>query len=78
GDSFEEWVKEGVVYSEENKMKFIERFNNIYSIGGEGRLGKEIVEECKDKEIELDYLFGGMGGGGLICGVGSYLKTEVG
>ena len=76
GDTFDDCLKEALVYTEENKMNFIDPFNNIYTIAGQGTLAKEILEQSKDNDIQFDYLFAAIGGGGLISGVGTYFKTH--
>jgi threonine dehydratase len=39
---------------------------------GQGTIGREIMEQCKEK---LDYIFVPIGGGGLASGLGSYIKA---
>ena len=56
GDTFDDCLKEALVYTEENKMNFIDPFNNIYTIAGQGTLAKEILEQSKDNDIQFDYL----------------------
>ncbi|NWK83987.1 threonine ammonia-lyase IlvA [Staphylococcus sp. GSSP0090] len=76
GDTFDDCLKEALVYTEEHKMNFIDPFNNIYTIAGQGTLAKEILEQAKIDDIQFDYLFAAIGGGGLISGVGTYFKAH--
>lgn len=76
GDTFDDCLKEALVYTEENKMNFIDPFNNIFTIAGQGTLAKEILEQSKVDDIQFDYLFAAIGGGGLISGVATYFKEH--
>ncbi|SCT44423.1 threonine ammonia-lyase IlvA [Staphylococcus caeli] len=76
GDTFDECLKEALIYTEDNKMNFIDPFNNIYTIAGQGTLAKEIIEQSNEDNVHFDYLFAAIGGGGLISGVGTYFKTH--
>ncbi|KRG08779.1 threonine ammonia-lyase IlvA [Staphylococcus sp. NAM3COL9] len=76
GDTFDDCLKEALVYTEDNKMNFIDPFNNIYTIAGQGTLAKEIIDQSKEENIQFDYLFAAIGGGGLISGVGTYFKEN--
>ncbi|WP_251942653.1 threonine ammonia-lyase IlvA [Staphylococcus sp. Marseille-Q5304] len=76
GDTFDDCLKEALVYTEEQKMNFIDPFNNIYTIAGQGTIAKEMIEQAKSDNVQFDYLFAAIGGGGLISGVGTYFKTH--
>jgi threonine dehydratase len=49
---------------------WVSPYNDSKVIGGQGTIGIEIAEQLGD----FDYLLATMGGGGLISGVGTYLK----
>ncbi|WP_342610397.1 threonine ammonia-lyase IlvA [Staphylococcus hsinchuensis] len=76
GDTFDDCLKEALVYTEEQKMNFIDPYNNIYTIAGQGTIAKEMIEQAKSDNVQFDYLFAAIGGGGLISGVGTYFKTH--
>ncbi|ATH59650.1 threonine dehydratase [Staphylococcus nepalensis] len=76
GDTFDDCLKEALTYTENHKMNFIDPFNNIYTIAGQGTLAKEIIEQSAEDDIQFDYLFSAIGGGGLISGVGIYFKAH--
>ncbi|MDT3958449.1 threonine ammonia-lyase IlvA [Staphylococcus kloosii] len=76
GDTFDECLKEALTYTQDYAMNFIDPFNNIYTIAGQGTLAKEIIEQSKEDDIHFDYLFAAIGGGGLISGVGTYFKDH--
>ena len=74
GDTFDECLKEALLYTNQHKMNFIDPFNNVYTIAGQGTIAKEILAQAPD--TSFDYLFAAIGGGGLISGVGTYFKTH--
>lgn len=76
GDTFDDCLKEALEYTELNQMTFIDPFNNVNTIAGQGTIAKEIIDETKNEEIEFDYLFSAIGGGGLISGVSTYMKEN--
>lgn len=76
GDTFDDCLKEALIYTQDNKMNFIDPFNNIYTIAGQGTLAKEIINQAQQDDVEFDYLFAAIGGGGLISGVGTYFKDH--
>lgn len=52
---------------------FVHPFNDPTIISGQGTVGKEIAEQLKEP---VDYVFVPVGGGGLVSGVGVYIKTK--
>ncbi|WP_210140570.1 threonine ammonia-lyase IlvA [Staphylococcus sp. GDY8P45P] len=76
GDTFDDCLKKALTYTQDHKMNFIDPFNNIYTIAGQGTLAKEILEQSKEDNVQFDYLFAAIGGGGLISGVGIYFKEH--
>jgi threonine dehydratase len=57
-------------YAQENNLIYLSPYNDIDVIAGQGTIGIEILKEQKS----MDAIFIAVGGGGLISGVGSYLK----
>ncbi|MGV3705317.1 MAG: threonine ammonia-lyase IlvA [Arcticibacter sp.] len=70
GDTFDDCLREALLYTEKNNMTFIPPFDNQHVIEGQGTVGVEIMEDLP----ELDVIIVPMGGGGLAAGAGSYLK----
>jgi len=60
-----------ISYAEENNLSFVSPYNDIDVISGQGTIGVEMINQLKD----LDAVFITVGGGGLISGVGGYLKS---
>ncbi|MDM7863636.1 threonine ammonia-lyase IlvA [Staphylococcus borealis] len=73
GDTFDDCLKEALVYTKQNHMTFIDPFNNVNTIAGQGTLAKEILNQSNHDAITFDYLFAAIGGGGLISGISTYL-----
>lgn len=73
GDTFDDCLKEALIYTKQNHMTFIDPFNNVNTIAGQGTLAKEILNQSNHDAITFDYLFAAIGGGGLISGISTYL-----
>ncbi|MCC3661514.1 threonine ammonia-lyase IlvA [Staphylococcus haemolyticus] len=74
GDTFDDCLKESLIYTEQNHMTFIDPFNNVDTIAGQGTLAKEILNQSSNDSITFDYLFAAIGGGGLISGISTYMN----
>lgn len=77
GDTFDDCLKHALAYTEEHGLSFIDPFDNINTIAGQGTIAKEMVDFAQEEHIEFDYCFAAIGGGGLISGVGTYLKDKM-
>ena len=71
GDDCLDAEKEAIRVSKENKFTFISPYNDLDVVSGQGTIGVEILEDNSD----IDVVFITVGGGGLISGVASYLKS---
>ncbi|WP_209122644.1 threonine ammonia-lyase IlvA [Alkalihalobacillus sp. BA299] len=72
GDTFDDSFNEAIKYSTEHQMAFIHPFDQEKIIAGQGTVGMEIMNDIDEK---IDYLISSIGGGGLISGVGTYIKS---
>lgn len=63
----------GRAYAEQNNLTYIPPYNDPQIIGGQGTIGVELYRQSSDNP--LDAVFVAIGGGGLISGIGSYLKS---
>ncbi|WP_286883594.1 threonine ammonia-lyase IlvA [Aneurinibacillus sp. UBA3580] len=72
GDTFDDSFAEAMKYTEAHGMTFVHPFDDPKIIAGQGTVGMEIMEEMTEN---IDYVFVGIGGGGLASGVGTYLKS---
>lgn len=59
-------------YAEQNDMRYLSPYNDPAVIAGQGTCGIELLEQIED----IDTIYVAVGGGGLIGGVGSVLKTH--
>lgn len=72
GDTFDDSAAAAQDYCEEHDMIFIHPFDDLDVMAGQGTVGVEILH---DVEVPVDFIFGGIGGGGLMAGVSAYVKN---
>ncbi|MEZ4786973.1 MAG: threonine ammonia-lyase IlvA [Flavobacterium haoranii] len=72
GDTFDDAYASAKKDAEENRKTFIHPFDDEKVIAGQGTVAIEVLEQCKEP---IDYVFVPIGGGGLLSGVSTYLKT---
>src|SRR5690625_5057762 len=72
GDTYDDAYNEAVKCCESENRTFIHPFNDVDVIAGQGTIAVEILNDCPK---QIDYVFAGIGGGGLISGIGTYLKS---
>lgn len=72
GDTFDDCLKEALIYTQEKSATFIPPFDDEKVIEGQGTVGVEILEDLPD----LDVVIVPVGGGGLASGLSAYLKAE--
>nr|WP_139278983.1 threonine ammonia-lyase IlvA [Seinonella peptonophila] len=72
GDTFDDSYREAIELCEKENLSFIHPFDDYRTITGQGTIGLEIINDIHQP---LDYVFMSIGGGGLVAGVGSYLKS---
>ncbi|MDV2683521.1 threonine ammonia-lyase IlvA [Alkalihalophilus lindianensis] len=72
GDTFDDSFNEAITYSNEHQMAFIHPFDQEKIVAGQGTVGMEIMNDIDEN---IDYLFSSIGGGGLISGIGTYIKS---
>lgn len=53
-------------------MSFIHPFDDPKVVAGQGTIGLELMNDMRE---QADYVFAGIGGGGLIAGLGLYIKS---
>ncbi|WP_069660888.1 threonine ammonia-lyase IlvA [Arcticibacter eurypsychrophilus] len=72
GDTFDDCLREALIYTKDHDMNFIPPFDNYNIIEGQGTVGVEIMQDLEDAEVILIPI----GGGGLAAGSGSYFKQK--
>jgi len=73
GDAYDEAYTTARTLSDAKGMAFIHPFNDPQVIAGQGTVGAEILEQIKEP---IDYLVVPIGGGGLVAGTGSYVRSK--
>ncbi|GIN97716.1 L-threonine dehydratase biosynthetic IlvA [Siminovitchia terrae] len=72
GDTFDESSAEANAYAEEEDRIFIHPFDDLDIIAGQGTVAVEIMNEIHEP---VDFVFGSIGGGGLMAGLSTYVKN---
>ena len=57
--------------SEKNQVPYVSPYNDIYIVAGQGTMGTEITSQAN----ELDAIIISIGGGGLMAGTASFLRS---
>lgn len=78
GQTYDESAHAAKDYCQKNNLVFVHPFDDERTISGQGTVGKEILEQLeeKDKSPKLDIVICPIGGGGLVSGVGTYIKEK--
>ncbi len=71
GDTFDDSLREALAFGEREGLSFVHPFDHPKVIAGQGTVGLELMN---DMQGQVDYVFAGIGGGGLIAGMGTYIK----
>lgn len=72
GDTFDASFNQAAICAEEEGRTFIHPFNDENVIAGQGTVAVEILNDIEEK---IDYVFASVGGGGLISGMSTYIKS---
>lgn len=75
GDTFDRSAQAAKEYAHKQQMTFIDPFNDAQIIAGQGTLALEMMEDAAAEGYQADYVLVAIGGGGLISGVGAYVKN---
>lgn len=71
GESYDEAYAHALTLVESQQLTFVHPFDNLDVIAGQGTIGMELLRQHPD---HIDAIFIPIGGGGLVSGVGSYIK----
>ena len=72
GDNYDDACTEATRLGLERGLSFIHPFDDPDVIAGQGTIGLEILRQCSSPP---DVIYVAVGGGGLIAGIGAYVKT---
>lgn len=76
GDTFDQSKEAAIAYSLENNMNFINPFDDMDIIAGQGSVAVEVITQLEKENVTADFVFSPIGGGGLISGVSAYFKEK--
>ncbi|EKZ3562174.1 threonine ammonia-lyase [Listeria monocytogenes] len=76
GDTFDASATAAKEFAAAHGQTFIPPFDDPNIIAGQGSLAVEMVKDLNKAHEQADYVFAGIGGGGLISGVATYLKAK--
>jgi threonine dehydratase len=71
GDAYDDAYQHAIKLAKEKKLEFIHPYDHPDTIAGQGTIGMEILRQHNDG---IHAVFVPVGGGGLIAGVGAYIK----
>ncbi|MGD8843540.1 MAG: threonine ammonia-lyase, biosynthetic [Gammaproteobacteria bacterium] len=72
GDTYDEACAQALELADERGMVFIHPYDDPEVIAGQGTIAMELLQQHRDP---LDAVFVPIGGGGLIAGIGAYIKA---
>lgn len=72
GDTFDDSYMKARECCAKEDMIFVHPFDDSRIIAGQGTVGVEIMNDSAEP---VDFVFAAIGGGGLVSGVGSYIKS---
>ena len=72
GENFEEAYEKAKDIEKLEGKTLIHAFNDLFIVAGQGTIGLEILEDCPD----VNLVVAPIGGGGLISGIGTAIKSK--
>ena len=72
GDTYDEAYEYALKLSNKQKYTFVHPYDDPDVIAGQGTIGKEILDQAGK---DIDAVFVPVGGGGLLAGIGAYIKN---
>ncbi|WP_339101788.1 threonine ammonia-lyase IlvA [Candidatus Enterococcus clewellii] len=75
GDTFDASAAAAKDYAQQNNQAFIDPFDDLAIMAGQGTVAAEIFKKAKEEDIQIDYLLAAIGGGGLVSGSAVYTKS---
>ncbi|HHL43561.1 MAG TPA: threonine ammonia-lyase, biosynthetic [Hellea balneolensis] len=75
GDGYDQAYEAALAYAQKTGAVFIHPFDEPDVIAGQGTIGQEILEQLENKG-PLDAIYISVGGGGLLAGIGSWVRTH--
>ena len=76
GDTYDESCGHAKEYCKQTQKIFVHPFDDVFVMAGQGTVGLEICEQLKSLKVEPDLAVVPIGGGGLVAGLGTYMKSK--
>ena len=76
GSNYDEAYEKAIKYAQTHNLTFVHPFNDDEVIAGQGSVALEILQQSKNLNVKLDAIVVPIGGGGLISGVASAIKSQ--
>lgn len=82
GNTYDEASIIAHAFCDKQKTVYVHPFDDPLTIAGQGTIGAEIYEDLfsghyPGSEKQLDVIVAGIGGGGLVSGISSYIKQKI-
>lgn len=74
GETYQEAQSHAINRAVTEGLTFVAPYDDPYTIAGQGTIGDEILRQISNP-AELDAIFVAIGGGGLIAGIGAFVKA---
>ena len=75
GDTYDESAAHARRLARDKGMTLVHPYDDPDVIAGQGTIGREILEQARAHDGDLDAVFVPVGGGGLVAGVAAYVKA---
>ncbi|KAK9829226.1 hypothetical protein WJX72_004603 [[Myrmecia] bisecta] len=76
GETYSETQTHAQERAKREGRAFVAPYDDPYTIAGQGTIGTEILRQCPSKDLDkLHAIFVAIGGGGIIAGIGAYVKA---
>lgn len=72
GNTYDDALLLALELAEKEQLSFVHPYDDPYTIAGQGTIAKEILAQT---DRPIDAIFVPVGGGGLIAGIGTYIKA---
>ncbi len=72
GESYSDAYEHAIALADKRRLAFVHPYDDPLVIAGQGTIGMEILRQHQGP---IDAVFVAVGGGGLIAGIGSYIKA---
>ncbi|WP_342276650.1 threonine ammonia-lyase [Spiroplasma endosymbiont of Nebria brevicollis] len=76
GTMFDDAMSEAIRIEKEEGLTLVHPYDDNFVVNGQGTIGLEIYEQMQALGNDIDYCLVPIGGGGLLSGISTYLKSK--